>query len=74
MCAGAIFSFLVVALLSYTLIRTRVRQARNRELNAWIQNQTAVPAFLSGQERQRFERPRGWCWRAGTSACALTRA
>jgi hypothetical protein len=42
MSAGGIFSFLVIALLAYTLIRTWVRQRRNRELNAWVQNQTVI--------------------------------
>ena len=40
--AGGIFSFLVIAFLSYALIRTRVRARRNRELNAWVQNQTVI--------------------------------
>ncbi len=42
MSAGGIFSFLVIAFLSYTLIRTSVRRRRNRELNAWVQNQTVI--------------------------------
>ena len=40
--AGEIFSFLVIALLSCALIYTRVRQRRNRELNAWVQNKTVI--------------------------------
>jgi len=39
---GEIFSFLVIALLSYVLIYTGVRRRRNRELNAWVQNQTLI--------------------------------
>jgi hypothetical protein len=42
MFAGGIFSFLVIALLSYTFIRTWVRRRRNRELNAWVQNRTVI--------------------------------
>ena len=42
MSGAAIFSFLVIALLSYTLIHTRVRQRRNRELDAWVQNQPVI--------------------------------
>jgi hypothetical protein len=40
--AGVIFTVLVLALLSYVLIYTRVRQRRNRELNAWVQNQAVI--------------------------------
>jgi hypothetical protein len=40
--AGEIFSVLVIALLSYVMIHTRVRQRRNRELNAWVQNQPVI--------------------------------
>lgn len=40
--AGEIFSFFVIAFLSSTLIYARVRQRRNRELNAWVQNQTVI--------------------------------
>jgi hypothetical protein len=40
--AGEIFSFLVIALLLYALIYTRVRQRRNRESNAWVQNQPVI--------------------------------
>ena len=39
---GEIFSFLVIALLSYVLIYTGMRRRRNRELNAWVQNQTVI--------------------------------
>jgi hypothetical protein len=42
MSAGAIFGFLVAALLACVLIFTWVRQRRNRELNAWVQNQTVI--------------------------------
>lgn len=42
MSAGAIFGVLVAALLSCALIFTWVRQRRNRELNAWVQNQTVI--------------------------------
>lgn len=40
--AGVIFTVLVIAFLSYVLIYTKVRQRRNRELNAWVQNQTVI--------------------------------
>jgi len=42
MYAGGIFSFLVIAFLSYTLIRTGVRRRKNRELTAWVHNQTVI--------------------------------
>ena len=42
MSGSAIFGFLVIALLSCALIFTWVRQRRNRELNAWVQNQTVI--------------------------------
>ena len=42
MSGGAIFGLLVAALLSYVLIFTWVRQRRNRELNAWVQNQAVI--------------------------------
>jgi hypothetical protein len=40
--AGEIFSFLVIGLLSWTLIYAWVRQRRNRELNAWVQSQAVI--------------------------------
>jgi hypothetical protein len=40
--AGEIFGVLVLALLSCALIFTWVRQRRNRELNAWVQNQAVI--------------------------------
>jgi hypothetical protein len=42
MSGGGIFSFLVIALLSCSLIYRRVRQSRNRKLDAWVQNQTVI--------------------------------
>lgn len=42
MSAGGIFSLLVIALLSYTLIGALVRRHGNRDLNAWVQNQTVI--------------------------------
>lgn len=42
MSGGEIFSFVVIALLSYVLIYTGVRRRRNRDLNAWVQNQTVI--------------------------------
>ncbi len=42
MSAGDIFGFVVITLLSYVLIYTWVRQRRNRDLNAWVQNQTVI--------------------------------
>jgi hypothetical protein len=42
MSGGEIFSFLVIAFLSCVVIYTWVRQRRNRELNAWVQNQTVI--------------------------------
>ena len=42
MAGGAIFSVLVAAFLSYVLIRTSVRQRRNRELNAWVQSRPVI--------------------------------
>jgi len=42
MSAGGIFSVLVIALLLYALIFTKVRQRRNRELNAWVHNQAVI--------------------------------
>jgi hypothetical protein len=42
MSAGDIFGIVVAALLSYVLINTSVRRRRNRELNAWVQNQTVI--------------------------------
>jgi hypothetical protein len=40
--AGGIFSVLVIALLSFTLINTWVRQRKNRALDAWAQSQTVI--------------------------------
>jgi hypothetical protein len=40
--AGEIFSFLVIAFLLYVLIRSRVRQRRNDELNAWVDSQPVI--------------------------------
>ena len=42
MSGGEIFGFLVIVLLLCALIFTWVRQRRNRELNAWVQNQTVI--------------------------------
>jgi hypothetical protein len=42
MSGGEIFSFLVIAGLSWVVIRTWVRQRGNRELNAWVQNQMVI--------------------------------
>ena len=42
MSGGEIFGFLVAALLSCVLIYTWVRQRRNRELNAWVQNRPVI--------------------------------
>src|SRR5215469_1656202 len=42
MSGGAIFSILVAALFAYVLIYRWVRQRRNRELNAWVQNQAVI--------------------------------
>ncbi len=42
MVGGAIFSVLVIAGLSYTLIYSQVRQRRNRELDAWVRNQPVI--------------------------------
>jgi hypothetical protein len=42
MSGGEIFSVLVIALFSCILVYTWVRQYRNRELNAWVQNQTVI--------------------------------
>jgi hypothetical protein len=42
MSAGDIFGIVVTALLSYVLINTSLRRRRNRELNAWVQNQTVI--------------------------------
>jgi hypothetical protein len=42
MSGGEIFGFLVIALLSCALIFTWVRQRRNRELDAWVQDQTMI--------------------------------
>lgn len=40
--AGAVFSVLVVALVSYRLIRAGVGQRRNRGLNAWVGDQAVI--------------------------------
>src|SRR5262249_61224121 len=42
MSGGEIFGFLVIALLSCVVIFTWVRQRRNRELDAWVQDQTVI--------------------------------
>jgi len=42
MSGGEIFGFLVAALFSYVLIFTWVRRRRNRELDAWVQNQPVI--------------------------------
>lgn len=42
MSGGEIFSFLVIAGLSWVLIRTWVRQRKNRELDAWVKNQAVI--------------------------------
>lgn len=40
--AGAIFTVVVIVFLSYVLVYSRVRQRRNRELNAWVHNQAVI--------------------------------
>jgi len=42
MSGGEIFGFLVIVFLLCALIFTWVRQRRNRELNAWVQNQRVI--------------------------------
>jgi hypothetical protein len=42
MSAGGIFSVLVIAFVSYSVIRAWVRRRRNRGLNAWVQNQPVI--------------------------------
>jgi len=42
MSGGEIFGFLVIVLLLCALIFTWVRQRKNRELNAWVQNQRVI--------------------------------